>query len=148
MTTLIFKDWLENLNNKMRSENRKILLTLDNASVHLVSTEYSNVELFFSPNVSSVIQPCDQGVIKAFKTYYRSLLSNKIIFDLDNPKNENLRYTELIKNVTIYDALCFIHTAWESISSVSIINCYKHALKNSKIDDLKIIKCDQIEDLD
>ncbi|KAG0435791.1 Tigger transposable element-derived protein 6, partial [Dictyocoela muelleri] len=60
MNLTLFKQWLDRLNYTMKSENRKILLTLDNALVHLLDVEYSNIELFyFPPNVTSKIQPLD-----------------------------------------------------------------------------------------
>ncbi|KAG0442449.1 Tigger transposable element-derived protein 4 [Dictyocoela muelleri] len=57
MTALIFKEWLEALNYKMIIKNRKIHLTLDNAPIHTIDMNYSNIELFyFPPNVTSEIQ--------------------------------------------------------------------------------------------
>ncbi len=134
MNLMTFKSWLEMLNMKIKSENRKILLILDNAPVHPIEVEYSNIELLYlPPNTTSLIQPCDQGIIKTFKTHYKRMLSSKIIFELDNTENKKLDYSELIKKITIYDAMCFIHCAWNKVSKETVINCFEKALKNAGI---------------
>jgi len=61
------------------NESRKVLLLVDNAGGHNISLELkhklTNVELYFlPPNTTSVIQPCDQGIIQSFKVHYRKLL--------------------------------------------------------------------------
>ncbi|KAG0439732.1 Tigger transposable element-derived protein 6 [Dictyocoela muelleri] len=84
MNLIIIKEWLVNVKKKMKAENRKILLTLDNAPVHPVGVEYSNIELFyFLPNVTAKIQPLDQRIIKAFKSIYKKKLNNRLNFELD-----------------------------------------------------------------
>ena len=48
----------------------KVLLIVDNAPGH-PDLEHENVQiLFLPPNMASLIQPLDQGIIAAFKTYY------------------------------------------------------------------------------
>jgi hypothetical protein len=61
MTLQSFNAWLQDLNQKMKFESRKILLLLDDAPVHPIDVQYSNIELFyFPPNVISLIQPLGQ----------------------------------------------------------------------------------------
>lgn len=56
----------------MKTPNRKILMLLDNVTVHPKYYELENVELLFLPsNTTSMMQPFDQGVIKDFKNMYR-----------------------------------------------------------------------------
>jgi len=45
MTTLIFQDWLKSFNNNMASQNRKVLLLLDNAPSHIVGDNSYSHEL-------------------------------------------------------------------------------------------------------
>ncbi|KAF7684818.1 Tigger transposable element-derived protein 6, partial [Cucumispora dikerogammari] len=85
VSLLIFKERLDNLNSDNKKMNRKILLTLDNAPVHPIDTDYTHIGLFyFPPGVTSQIQPCDLGIIKSFKSHYKKMLSNKILFDCDS----------------------------------------------------------------
>ncbi|KAG0436831.1 Jerky like protein-like, partial [Dictyocoela muelleri] len=70
----LFKSWLDDLNKKIKSENSNILLTLDNAPVHSIGVEYTNVELFYlPPGLTSMIQPLDQGVINYSKAFIKKI---------------------------------------------------------------------------
>ncbi|KAG0421444.1 Tigger transposable element-derived protein 4, partial [Dictyocoela muelleri] len=84
MDVKIFRNWPDDLNKSMMKQKRKILLTLDNAPVHPVGFESSNLELlYFPPGVTSKIQPLDQGIIKTFKCYYKKNLNAKINLESD-----------------------------------------------------------------
>lgn len=79
----IFSRWLEKLNERMKNFGRKILLTLDNAPVHPVGVNYSNVELlFFPPNVSSKIQPLDQELYNPLNPSIKRKLTEKFALNL------------------------------------------------------------------
>ena len=51
------------------------MLILDNYSSHISAAKietFTNVMIrFFQPNLTSVIQPCDAGIIFSFKSHYR-----------------------------------------------------------------------------
>jgi hypothetical protein len=74
MNTEIFKDYLIDLNQKIKKQSRKILLLLDNAPSHVVIS-YSAIEFLFLPkNTTALLQPLDMGIIKAFKSHYTNSL--------------------------------------------------------------------------
>ncbi|KAG0434315.1 Tigger transposable element-derived protein 6 [Dictyocoela muelleri] len=99
MNLSIFNKWLFSINEDIKLKNRKILLILDNATVHPVDREYSNIEIiFFLKNVTSLIQPCDQGIIKNFKDHYKKFLNRKFFFELDDQNNTNISNTYVKKN--------------------------------------------------
>ena len=86
MTMRIFDDWLVQINTQMKKANRKIILFLDNASSHSHS-ELSNITLqFFPPNMTSVLQPLDQGIIQAVKLKYRKKQMEHWILKIDECK--------------------------------------------------------------
>jgi hypothetical protein len=94
-------EWLNVLNRKMKNLNRKIILFLDNATCH-PDIKLTNTQLsFLPPNTSSVCQPLDLGVIKAFKVQYRKKLLRHILANLDNASSS----FELTKRVTVLDAV-------------------------------------------
>jgi hypothetical protein len=70
--------WIFQWDKELRQEAKKgrprqILLLLDNFSGHTVDVEdleHIRVE-FFAPNMTSKVQPLDQGIIRAFKAHYR-----------------------------------------------------------------------------
>ncbi len=77
MNSFIFGDWLFKWNMKLKQENRKILLILENAIGH-AHLDIANIELLFLPkNTTSIFQPLDMGVIKSLENYYsNNLLKN------------------------------------------------------------------------
>jgi hypothetical protein len=85
MTGEIFRAWVTELNARMNMEGRKILLLVDNVSNHNlkdkggVVLKFDNVNVQFLPkNTTAVLQPMDQGIIKATKDkiYYLRDLQN------------------------------------------------------------------------
>ena len=44
MTTVIFEDWLNQLNETMKKKKRRMILFVDNATSHVVSKKLSNVQ--------------------------------------------------------------------------------------------------------
>ena len=123
MTTKIFTEWLKQFDAKMQSENRKFLLLLDNAPVHPVNLNFSNIRLLFFPrNSTSVIQPLDQGIIRSFKSSYRfklsmHLLSFKEIDAIDEASGK----------FNLLDAMHWISQSWEDVTIATIVNCFNHA---------------------
>ena len=70
MQVSIWNDYLTKLDARMRLQNRKILLLVDNAPVHVIDENVSltNVTVhFLSPNTTAHLQPCDAGIINSFK---------------------------------------------------------------------------------
>ncbi|POV98529.1 hypothetical protein PSTT_14382 [Puccinia striiformis] len=75
MTATIMALWLQKLDSRFRREKRQVLLLLDNFSAHIKRLDglhLANLKVEFPPpNLTSVLQPCDAGIIRAFKAYYR-----------------------------------------------------------------------------
>ena len=71
MTGEIFEEWLLKLDKKFCKQNRKMLLFIDNCTANNSISLIENVKvIFFPPNMTSVFQPIDQGIIKNFKHFY------------------------------------------------------------------------------
>ena len=67
-------------------EKSTAVLLLDNCSAHpdpedLVSCDGAIFAKFLPPNVTSLIQPMDQGVIESLKRRYKSKLLRKLIIE-------------------------------------------------------------------
>jgi uncharacterized membrane protein len=72
MTTADFEDWLNEINETMKKKKRRIILLVDNATSHDVSKKLSKVRVkCLPPNLTSELQPWDQGIIQAMKANYR-----------------------------------------------------------------------------
>jgi hypothetical protein len=58
----------------------QVLLIVDNCAAHPKLTGLKSITLaFFPPNTTSVLQPCDQGIIYNFKCKYRQRMVEHII---------------------------------------------------------------------
>ena len=129
MTSSLFSTWLLKLDEKMKEDKRKILLLLDNAPVHPIDIQLTNLRLLFFPkNSTSVIQPLDQGIIRSFKCHYRFKLMTYLLSfkELDEMNSQN-------KKFDLYDAIQWISQSWNAITTETISNCFKHANFSEKI---------------
>lgn len=81
MTADALKKWLKKLDAKMRAENRKIALFVDNCPAHPKDLDFlTNVRVvFLPPNTTSHTQPFDMRIIKNVKHYYRGRLVRQIL---------------------------------------------------------------------
>jgi len=121
MTSDIFEDYLEKLNERMRQENRNIILFLDNAPVH-PAPSLSNVKLIFLPcNTTAETQPLDAEIIKNFKFHYRRLLLNDVLSKMDS----QVTLDEMMKKMTVSQTIRWIKTSWyENIQASNISKCF------------------------
>jgi len=114
-------------NRRMKSENRKILMFVDNFSGHSphkneVPYVLSNIKLHYFPaNCTSVIHPMDQGIINAFKIRYRTHIVKRRIEQIEYGGDEG------DVNITVLDAIRFVSAAWDATSRATITNCFRKA---------------------
>lgn len=124
MTTDIFHAWLTTWD---RTLNRNILLLVDNATPHVASTKLNlkHIKTVLLPaNTTSLIQPCDQGIINAMKGYYRTEMRRRIIRELD----ENIMQgsaAEISRATSLLDAVHMLSKAWKLVSPMTIRNCFR-----------------------
>ncbi|KAL4153779.1 hypothetical protein QTP88_001612 [Uroleucon formosanum] len=117
MTTKLWNEWLETLNNDMRKQHRKIIIFVDNCAAHNNPPTLSNVRIEFLPaNTTSKLQPLDQGIIKNFKLLYRKEIVSEFLACLDN--NDSPK-------VTVLTAIIISHKAWNNMTTQTIQNCFR-----------------------
>lgn len=121
MNTEIYHDWLLALNDEMQSKQRHILLLVDNVSTHNSDDlELSHIRVEKLPaNTTAILQPCDQGIIKALKDHFHETKSTA---ELDAFFNGD-EYTP----VNIYTAMKHCAEGWRQVSEKTIRNCWSHA---------------------
>ena len=95
MTSSLFKEWLERLNSKMHLQGGHILLFVDNCGAHPDIQLTNTRMLFLPPNTTSRLQPCDAGIIAAFKAHYRKRLMRHVLAEMDDARTA----TELSKRL-------------------------------------------------
>ena len=120
MTSKLFEEWLDKLNQSMQQKGRSILLLVDNCSAH-PDVHRSNVKLvFLPPNTTSKLQPCDAGILQAVKLVYRKKLLRRVISLMDDAASA----TEICKAVNVLDAIMWLKCAWDAVSNVTIQKCF------------------------
>jgi len=127
MVNPIFNEYLLTLNQKMFNEGRKILLFVDNAPVHLIDgdteAQLTNLKvIFFPPNLTSVVQPLDGGIIRSLKANIRKFSVLKLLSEIDS----SVHASELVKKLNILDAIQFLVHSWELVSAETIKKCFKN----------------------
>jgi hypothetical protein len=91
LTQAIFEKWLEDLNYMMRKQARKILLLVDNPTSHCVTKMMGKIKVkFLLSNLTSEVQPLDQGIMRAVKSRYHQQMLQYIvtIAETNNIKSE------------------------------------------------------------
>ena len=72
MTGDLFGEWIRKVDSSFRAEDRKVVLLIDNCPAHPEIKNLTHINLIFLlPNLTSVLQPMDQGVIRSLNTHYR-----------------------------------------------------------------------------
>ena len=123
MQVEIMKKVLGTLNHQMRKPGRKVILFLDNATVHPTSLidMYSNIKIAFLPkNTTSRLQPLNAGIIQSFKTKYRKKLMLYVIARI----NDDLTAAEIVKGIDILRAITWVADSWTEVSVETIKNCF------------------------
>ena len=131
MTSTIFQEWVTSINNKMKIQKRKILLLIDNCPAHPPVTASNVKPVFLPPNTTSRLQPCDAGIIRAFKSHYRKRLLRHVLFHMD----ECNQASDLAKQVNFLDSILWVNTAWASVTSETIQKCFSKCGIGAQLDE-------------
>jgi hypothetical protein len=126
MTCTLFEKYLQTLNANMAAKNRNILLFTDNYVAHPKNVAHlCNVRVeFLPPNMTSAVQPMDQGVIKVFKHQFQKRFVGRMLQLIKiNPGAKNLNNFRL----SVLDAMHFLTASWDLISTAVISNCFRKA---------------------
>ncbi|OAE35393.1 hypothetical protein AXG93_2587s1080 [Marchantia polymorpha subsp. ruderalis] len=126
MTQGVFRLWLLAFDRRM--EGRNVILLMDNCSAHIRKEDLENhnihlknTQLFYlPPNTTSKLQPCDAGIIRTFKAYYRRRFNNILLQRLE----ANVDNPEKISNL---EGMQIAMAAWkEDVKPTMIQNCFRH----------------------
>lgn len=122
MTSEIYEKWLVKLDKKFASQKRNILLFVDNCPAHPkdVEDKLKNIKLaYFPPNMTSLLQPMDQGIIQNLKQHYRKRIVLKVLANME----EGVSTT-----VTLLDAIRKLSKTWNvNVKKQTIANCFRKA---------------------
>ncbi|XP_053948962.1 jerky protein homolog-like [Anastrepha ludens] len=104
----------------------KAILLLDNAPSHPPEDELKTADgsifvIYMPPNVTPLIQPMDQNVIRLTKLYYK-----KHLLLLAVGKDD---ITQFLKHLTLKEAVSFLMLAWNQLQANVIVKCWKPLLE-------------------
>ena len=110
----------------------KAILLLDNCSAHpnadeLVSTDGKIKAVFLPPNVTSLIQPMDQGILEALKRHYRRKLLEELLFQDD----EGISIVEYLKSTDMLKVITIVAASWDEIAPTSLQLSWRKLLSTS-----------------
>ncbi|CAI5480234.1 unnamed protein product [Closterium sp. Yama58-4] len=132
----LFTHFIEQLNAAMYAEGRHIVILLDNASSHMLRSEFgwseivcglrttclSNLRLvFLPPNTTAFTQPLDQGIIATAKARYRQhwLRAFTALWNADGATSSAARFRPNLR-----DVLAWLSDAWTGIGPRTIQRCW------------------------
>ena len=145
MTQVIFLEWLKDFDRCMT--NRKVLLILDNCNAHVLIHELPdrinlrNTTVFYlPPNTTSKIQPCDRGIIRNFKAYYRRSF-NRLLLQRLNAK------VDQPEKIDVLEAIQLAVPTWSiEVKAETIHNCFCHCKIGLEPTDVMPIEEEQLMD--
>ena len=128
MTGSVFEEWLRKLDRKFLLEGRSIALIVDNCSAHPRLDGLRAIKLVFLPlNATSVLQPCDQGIIQNLKCHYRKRVLRRFIKVLDENGSGDSHY-----KLTVLHAINYVAAAWDEVKQTTIANCFRKVVFTKK----------------
>ncbi|KAH1246141.1 CENP-B 2 [Glycine max] len=128
MTSVFFDEYVRSFDQMMHG--RRVLLVVDNCPTHPRNIEgLRNVKLLFlPPNMTSKIQPCDVGIIRAFKMHYRRRFYRKILEGYEVKQSDPGK-------INVLDAINLAIPAWTiDVRKETIVNCFRHCKIRSASD--------------
>ena len=122
MTRELFIKWVRPFDARMSKAKRKVLLVVDNCSSHINIPDLKATEfLFLPPNATAKLQPCDCGIIKNFKSHYRSLMLRKLLQHIES----GMRPGEF--SINLLDSVMLLEQAWNLVTMTTVKNCFRKA---------------------
>lgn len=153
INTVIFNDWFQNcfvpdVKKKLTEigQEPKALLLLDNCSAHpnedeLASSDGLIVAKFLPPNVTSLIQPMDQGVLECLKRIYRK----SILKDLTSQTEDDM--LGFLKKIDILKVVENISYAWEQIRPETLRKSWRKLIPLEEFSLEKSAVCSETESI-
>ena len=117
MTTILYQEWLHEWDLKLKQEKKNILLLQDNFSGHVVPDDLQCICVEnFKPNLTSHIQPNDQGIIHCFKAHYQAKFIKCAINHYDTGVTPSAIY-----EINQLQVMWLADEAWKEVDATTIV---------------------------
>ena len=126
MTGPIWEGFLQDLDRDMGRQGRKILILADNCSAHVPVLGLKNVTVQFLPaNTTSVLQPCDHGIIRSMKAIFRTNIRRRILELIEAmEEDDDISIQKVVKKVDMLQAMEMLAAAWKAVKTKTVTNCW------------------------
>ena len=122
MNSDLFTSWVQSFDAKMHRQRRNVQLIVDNCPAHPKISGLKSTELMFlPPNCTSVIQPCDQGIIHSLKTRYRATFLTNLLQHIDSGSSADTF------SINLLEAMMTLKRAWDEVTQDTLKNCFRKA---------------------
>ena len=110
----------------------RIHLLLDNAPSHPSAEELNKIDpncrvMYLPPNITSLVQPMDQGIISALKRRYKMGFLHEM---LSRNHQTNAEFVQSIKKWSILDCMFVLRESWAALTQSTLCNAWKKLLPN------------------
>lgn len=136
MDAYLFKEWfitefVPKVKNYLKSQKLpiKAILVLDNAPTHPgeLDCEEDIKLVFLPPNVTSLIQPMDQGVIQSMKRRYRRKFLSEI---LERTEHAETGLISALKTINIKDVIYMLAAAFDGMPHTTFVKSWRKLWPN------------------
>lgn len=150
MNQNIFREWFFNVFvpsvTKFQDEKgiaKRAVLLLDNAPSHPSASTLKTMDghifvYYLPPNVTSLIQPMDQGVISCLKRRYKKIFLRFLL--QENYSFDSMK--DFLKKWTIKDAIFAVCDAWENVAASTLRLSWAKILDQGYDDEANIEESD------
>ncbi|XP_065903850.1 jerky protein homolog-like [Dysidea avara] len=120
------------------------VLVLDNCAAHpdaneLVSENGKIIAKFLSPNVTSLIQPMDQGVLVGLKRRYKKKLLGRMVFT----DEDGMSIVDFLKSVNTKVVVDLISDAWDEVKGEAVKKSWEKIIPLDIEDDIQMVEFDE-----
>ena len=120
MASVLFEEWLDKWNGTLKAQNQHVLLWVDNFSGHTLPASITNIHMeFYSPNLTSHVQPMDAGIIQCFKAHYQKLFVTHSIDHYDVGVHSSKIY-----DINQLEAMHLTDIAWSHVRPKVHCKCW------------------------
>ena len=134
MTQILMNEWFENhfvpesrrhLTEVGFPPDAKIVLILDNCTAHLspeILTKDNVSVVFLPPNVTSILQPMDQGILRSLKCAYKTQFLREMLVAINGERN----IFDFLKSYNLKTAIWSIAKSWDALPAATLKNGWRN----------------------
>ena len=120
MDSILFEEWVREVDRRFTKEGRKIVLLVANCPAHpSIDKLVSSKLIFLPPSTTSKDQPMDQGVIRSLKVHYKMMSIKKLIEATEKKKT--------LPEFSVLDTMQMLDLAWGKVTTKTVVNCFEKA---------------------